>query len=346
MLSNNDSNRKKLITILDRRSQEVLQAFRRATIAGINDADVVSILEGINVYWKDIYRPALTSFSCEAVGGEISIAEDASLMITLSAAGMGIHDDIIDRSDVSHFRRTILGRFGLDKSLLVGDLLIIKGLTTALTFLQKSVPPEKRKAIIGALQNFFVEIYEGALMDISCRRNLSTDVDLFSEIIWKLTADGEVCSRIGAILGGGSENEIQALAEFGRRLGFVHHLGEEVNDSMNEEGALPHRIEFESVPLPILYASKASRNAFMRIESILGQPSLATNDVTDLIKLCWKSRAFAYAYQLAKKNADQGLDKLTVIRPGPARDALSLMMQVSLKVLRRARDLESRYSNC
>ncbi len=70
----------------------------------------------------------MTVYSCEAVGGRVSMAKEAGLMITLTAAGMGIHDDIIDKSQNKHFRETILGLHEIDNALLVGDLLLIKGL--------------------------------------------------------------------------------------------------------------------------------------------------------------------------------------------------------------------------
>ncbi len=43
-------------------------------------------------------------------------------MVTLTSAGGGIHDDIIDRSVNKHFRNTVYGLYGLNSALLVGDL--------------------------------------------------------------------------------------------------------------------------------------------------------------------------------------------------------------------------------
>jgi geranylgeranyl diphosphate synthase type I len=342
MLRKVDPNQKKLTMMLEKRSREVLERFSQEAVSGLSYPKLISMMEDVKAYWKDTQRPALTSFSCEAVGGQPSMAADASLIITLAAAGMGIHDDIIDKSENKHFRETILGRHSLDNALLVGDLLIIKGLSYSRKFLGKNCSPKKRGAVLEALQNFVFEIYEGELMDISCRKNLDTDLEYYSKIMWKLTADAEACARIGAILGGGSENDIQALAEFGRRLGFIIHLAEELRDSLNVEGGLPHRIEYESVPLPILYAAKSSKETYFEVKSIIQKPPNAKL-VSDLMKLCWKTKAVNYVYNLAKQNASEAAQKLELLTPSLARDALKLMMKVPLTYIKGEHYIETRY---
>jgi geranylgeranyl pyrophosphate synthase len=342
MLRKIDPNQKKLTAMLEKRSREVLERFSQEAVSGFGYPKLVSMVEDVKAYWKDIQRPALTSFSCEAVGGQPSMADDGSLMITLAAAGMGIHDDIIDKSENKHFRETILGRYGLDNALLVGDLLIIKGLSHSRKFFGKKCSLKKREAVLEAFQNFVFEIYEGELMDISCRKNLDTDLEYYCKIMWKLTADAEACARIGAILGGGSERAIQALAEFGRRLGFVIHLGEELRDAFNVEGGLPHRLEYESVPFPILYAAKSSKEAFFEVKSMIEKvPDAAL--VSELMKLCWKSKAVNYVHNLAKKNASEALQKLSSLRPSSAREALALMIRVPLAYIKGEHYIENRY---
>lgn len=342
MLRKVDPDQKKLTKILEKRSREVIERFCQEAISDFSYPDLISMAEDVKAYWKDIQRPALTSFSCEAVGGQPSMADDAGLMITLVAAGMGIHDDIIDKSENKHFRETILGRHGLDSALLVGDLLIIKGLIYSRKFLGKNCSPKERNAVLEALQNFIFEIYEGELMDILCRKNLDTELEYYCKIMWKLTADAEACSRIGAILGGGSENEIQALAEFGRRLGFVIHLREELRDAFNIEGGLPHRLQYESVPFPILYAARSSKGTFSRINAII-QKSLDPLLVTNLMEICWKTKAVNYVYKLAKQNASEAIQKLESLRPSSARDALTLMIEVPFNYIKHALYVENRY---
>jgi len=71
---------------------------------------------------------------------------------------------------------------------------------------------------------------------------------------------------------------------------------------------------FESVPLPILYAAKSSRKAFVKIDLNLQKP-LTLPSILEITKLCWKSKAFGYTYDLAKANAVEAVEKLDSLRP-------------------------------
>jgi geranylgeranyl diphosphate synthase type I len=283
-------------------------------------------LEDVKGYWKDFLRPALTSFSCEAVGGQPEIADDVSLMFTLAAAGIGIHDDIIDKSLRKHFRRTTPGRYGLDNALLVGDLLMVKGWTMIHEMIRKTGEPIKIAEIAKAYGSFSVELCEAELMEISCRRKLDTDLEYFKKILWKTSADMEACAKLGAILGDGSKNEVQALAEFGRRLGFMLRLADDVQDM---EENLPHRLKYESVPLPLLYAAKSSKESYIKIKSLLEKKLITSSDIKELFEVCFATEAFTYVLNIAKQNEREAARNLGALRRGCARNVLALMIKKS-----------------
>ena len=331
MSGDGDFSSEDLTALIKKRSQRVLRKFGLAAVSGVSDPQLLSILHDVKAYWKDTFRPALTSFCCEAVGGKPEAADIVGLMITVVGAGLGIHDDIIDKSLNKHFRMTILGLHGPDDALLVGDLLIIKSWATIGGMLRKTCQPKKIANVIEAYESFFIELCEGEFMEISCRQNLDTELEYYQKILWKSTADTEACARLGAILGDGSENEIQALAEFGRRLGFTFRLADDVKDSLNIEGNLPHRLEHESVPLPILYAAKSSREKFLKINSLLEKSPITPLDVGEFLRCCFETEAFTYVHKIAKQNAREASKKLSLLRPSTARNVLSLMNKKSLE---------------
>ncbi|MGD9131952.1 MAG: polyprenyl synthetase family protein [Candidatus Bathyarchaeota archaeon] len=286
-------------------------------------------MEDVKGYWTDMFRPALTSFSCEAVGGQPEIVDDASLMFTLAAAGIGIHDDIIDKSSKKHFRMTILGLHGLNKALLAGDLLIVKAWSMVHEMIRKTCQPIKIANIAEAFGNFSIELCEAELMEISCRKELDTDLESYKKILWKANADTVACAKLGAILGDGSENEVQALAEFGRRLGFMSRLADDVKDSLNIEGNLPYRLEYESIPLPLLYTAKSSKDNKFKIKLILEKSAITSSDVRELLEFCFESEAFAYVRNIAKQNARKATRRLRILKPSSARNLLELMVEKS-----------------
>jgi len=329
MFQDRNANPSELETILKQRGQRILDRFEEVVVAGVNNSELRSILLELTNSWGDMFRPTLTSLSCEAVGGQPERADDAGLMFTIMAAGIGIHDDIIDQSSVNHFRKTILGRHGLEKALLVGDLLIVKAWTMIGEMIMKTHQPNKIANIVKIYENLCVEICEAELMETSSKQKLRTYREYPKEILWKAMAEAEACTRIGAILGEGTDKEVQALAKFGRRLGFIGRLIDDVKDSFNLEGNLPHRIQYESIPVPIIFAARSSKKNFRKIKSIIEKLPITPSDSRELLKTCFESGSFAYILELAKKTKGEALRNLRLVQPSNARHILSLMVKRS-----------------
>jgi geranylgeranyl pyrophosphate synthase len=312
----------KLNTLIRERSEKILKKFGLVAVSGITQPKLLAALEDVKRYWRDLNRPSLTFFSCEAVGGNSDAAENAALMFTLASSGFGIHDDILDKSTSKHLRRTILGLHGMDTALLIGDLLIVKAWTLAHEIPRKIGNPAGISGILETYGNLSVEICEAEFMETQCRRKLDIDIDYYENILWKEMAETEACCRIGAMLGDGKPKEVEALSEFGRRLGFISRLADEVEDCLNAKGDLPHRINFESVPLPLLYAAKSSREKYVRIKKLVDKDYIDAPDVEELLKCCFETKAFEHMCGIAKKNEEEAYRKLDLLRASTAQNVL------------------------
>ncbi len=313
-------------------ARRVLERFGKITISGLSNPEILSIMEYINEYWKESYRPALISLSCEAVGGTSATVEDAGLVVSLIVAGMSIHDDIIDKSINKHLRtkKTVYGLYGSDKALLAGDLVLLKGLIIASEVFQDKISAKKYLDIIDALRKFIFEMYEGEFMEVCSRKNLGIGIEYQKQYLWKFTSDAEACARIGAILGDGSDAEVEALAEFARRFAFNLFLREELKDSFNLEDNLIHKLEHESLPLTVLYSAKDSKLMFRKIKSIVGKSRITKNDAVRLICYGYETGAYDYIYDIAQQNTKKALQKIAVLSSSSARKELELMIAKSL----------------
>jgi geranylgeranyl diphosphate synthase type I len=315
-----------LNTVIKERSNKILEKFGQIVVSQVKDSRLLAALEDVKSYWKDLNRPTLTSFSCEVVGGDPEMAENAGLMFTLASSGFGIHDDILDRSSNKHLRMTILGLHGADCALLVGDLLIVKAWTIAHEMIKKTCNPIKVADVLEAYGNLSVEICEAEFMETFCRRRVDTELDYYQNVLWKEMAETEACSRIGAMMGDGRPEEVEALAEFGRRVGFMSRLANDVEDCLNIKGDLLHRIQYESVPLPLLYAAKSSTDKYARIKKIVEKNHVGPLDAKSLLKFCFDTEAFEYVRGIAKKNKAEATCKLFSLRSSKARDVLLLLI--------------------
>jgi geranylgeranyl diphosphate synthase type I len=307
---------------IEERGNRIQQKFGKEALRGIEDPKLSEILTIIRNKRRDTFRPALTSLSCEAVGGSAQDADDAGLIFALVSTGVSIHDDIIDKSPRKHLRVTILGKYGLNKSLLVGDLLIVKGWSKISGMLERSMNPKKIAKVANLYGDFCTEMCEAEFMENSCKKQLDTDLEYHLKILWKAMAETEACTRIGAILGNGANSEVQALAKFGRRLGFTSRLADEVKDTLNIDGSFAHRLKYESVPLPLVFAATSSKDARLRIESIIKKRSMSSSNLRELLEICFDSNAFSYVERIAEKNVKSAASCLDAVKPSAPRDFL------------------------
>lgn len=315
--------------MIKERGRKTLERFQKAAVSGVTHPELLSVLKNVTSYWRENTRSPLASFSCEAVGGKPEMADDASLLFTLAASGISIHDDIIDQSKNKHFRKTILGEYGLDSALIVGDLLILKAWTMTHEMIRRIKVPSKIADIIETYGNLSLEMYEAGFMEISCRQALNTDMEYCQEILWHIAAETEACARIGAILGDGKNGEIQALGSFGRRLGFIFGIKSDIEDILNIEGNLSNKLEYERIPLPLLFAAKSSNEKFNEIDSIIKKPPTTPLESRRLLELCFEAEAFEYIRNIAEQNVAAACSSLQLLKPTVARDVLEFIVKKS-----------------
>ena len=119
-----------LIKELQERSK-YCHEFVRSTFRSerIEHPELRKALEHYFSYWNDFTHPGLFSIAFEASGGKPDKALRPQAAIAMIAAGFDIHDDIIDKSPRKHDHYTVLGKYGQDLSLLLGNAFMINGLT-------------------------------------------------------------------------------------------------------------------------------------------------------------------------------------------------------------------------
>lgn len=324
-----------LNSIIVRRTRQVLKDFAIVAVNGVTNSELLAILQEVISYWKDKSRLALISFSCEAVGGKPEIVDNVSLMFTLGCAGIGIHDDIIDRTNRKHYRNTILGLYNSEKALLAGDLLITKSLIAIEKIIKEKNHHFPLLEVINTFYNFSLEICEAELSEMSFRKKLGVVLDDYILMLKKTSADTAACCKFGAILGNGNKEEILSLEDFGRRFGFMFRLIDDVKDSLNRELMLSHRLKNESYPLPLHYAANFSAKNKLELEKIIKKNPL---DISAIANICYESDAFDYIKKVAEQNVIVAKEKLKNLRKSTenqikAQEFLELMINLAQKEL-------------
>jgi geranylgeranyl pyrophosphate synthase len=241
--------------LLEERSQKSLEIAKKEILQEkmeckeINDAFMYYIRN-----WNDVVHPGLLSIACEAVGGSADETIPMQVVMLLLSAAVDIHDDIIDESKTKYGKPTVFGRFGKDVALLVGDAFLMKALVL-LHKLEKQFPAEMMDAVWNIINSRFFEMGDAEAFEASLKGNIDISPEECFQILKMKASTSEAHMRIGAIMGGGEQDIVDLMGNYGRTLGILIGIREDFIDVFEPE-ELQNRIKNECPPLPILYAFK------------------------------------------------------------------------------------------
>jgi len=266
----------------------------------------------ITKYWGDVTRPALMSLICEAVGGNSERLTQISASIILISGAVDIHDDIIDKSKTKNSRQTVLGKFGSDIALLVGDALYFKGFTLLYQAIEKDFQPEVCSFVLETIKTTFFDMGDAEACELKLRGKYDVSPEEYIRISTKKAADVEAYAIISAVLGGGTPNQVNDFGKFGRLLGTILILRDDLLDLIDFK-ELTHRIYEEHLPLPMLYALQNPTSA-PKLKSIISQQTIIENDVDELLEIIEKSGSFKKYRNLLENLTEQSLKYISEIQ--------------------------------
>ncbi len=252
------------------------------------------VLRRFSRRWTDYTRAALMVMSCQAVGGDAKSVRQAAKGLVLAGGAFDLHDDIIDRSFVRTEKgmKSVQDLFGMEASLLAGDALMIEGLIQLSRM--PGVPEEVAKKAVKVIQEGLFELGSAEMEELQYIRNLDATPRSYLRIVRMKGADVESYTRVGAILGGGSVKEIDALGTFGRYLGMICIIRDDIVDTFNDLVECRSRLTKESLPLPVLYSLKDERVKAM-LRGFWSKPEngqITDDEIGKLIELIHENRGF------------------------------------------------------
>lgn len=206
-------------------------------------------------------RPVLLMLSAEALGCTDDSVLGVSVAVELLHTESIIHDDIIDEEMARRAKTTFHLKYGYSASLLTADFVFAMILAIAARYRDRRVAEE----ISGAA----LLMAEGEYSELTIDPQVySLTWDEYLKVIGDKTAAlFETSAKLGALVGGGSEKEVAALAEYGRSLGTAYQLRDDLLDWRSQDkivlGLLKNHSESEVVgkmtALSQTYAEEAKR---------------------------------------------------------------------------------------
>lgn len=191
-------------------------------------------------------RPVLCLAACEVVGGEEATAMPVTLAVEMIHTMSLMHDDLpfMDNDDLRRGKSTNHKVYGEDIAVLAGDALLafaFEHLATA----TKGVSSDKIIRSIGELAKSTGNegLAAGQVVDISSEGISNLGLEHLEYIHYhKTTALLEASVVLGAIMGGGSDEEIEKLRNFATCIGLLFQVVDDILDvtkSSQELGKTP-----------------------------------------------------------------------------------------------------------
>ncbi len=263
----------------------------------------------------DYARPALIRLSCEAVGGDAKLASLVGEALIMICGAFELHDDIIDKSYLRGPRRrkTILGKYGVNVALLAGDGLLIKGFSLLSKLYETSLPKELARSVIDLVCECFTELGSAEALELKFFGSLDIKLSSYLKVLRLKAADVEAYTRIGALLGGGSSEEVEALGRYGRLLGMMVIVRDELKDLLEYGSELLSRIRNEYLPLPLIYA--LNKPGFKdQIKALLSGGVVDRRVGLKLVRIAERSGGINYALRLLKRLGREALEALKPVK--------------------------------
>lgn len=265
-------------------------------------------------------RPLLMILSARLCGykgdrdARLSVAFEFLHVATL------LHDDVIDGAEVRRNRAAANTLWGNQAVVLVGDFLYSKALMLAIEYDDMRIMKALAEAANLMSEGEILQLLNLGRADLSER-------EYFEVIRRKTAALMSAACRVGAILGGASDDIIEKMADYGYNLGIAFQLADDLLDYTGtaEELGKPVGRDFaeRKATLPLIHAFKTSgeeekawiTHVFRDIDDKLA----IFEDVRNWVK---KKGGLEYTADVAKRHIANAYEALSIFPPGHWKNVL------------------------
>ena len=206
-------------------------------------------------------RPLILMLAGESVGIPGGKTDLAAVAVELLHTESIIHDDIIDNQIQRRNKDSFHLRYGNDTALLTADFVFGIILEIASRYNDPRIAKELSLAAL--------KMCEGQQKELNINSRRIQWIEYLTVISQKTAALFQTSSKLGAIIGGGNESEINALANYGLNLGIAYQIHDDILDWEQDdkflESTQDKRIQENIVSLKklrehsTLYAENAKR---------------------------------------------------------------------------------------
>lgn len=291
-------------------------------------------------------RPTLCLLACEAVGGDLRKALPTAAAVELVHTFTLIHDDVMDEDLVRRGRPTVAAIWGNPIAITAGDGLFAIAFRAIAE--NGRVPGIRRETVVRLvhrLSETCLGICQGQTMDLLLEEDPDPTVEQYMEMIrLKTGVLLEFALQAGAILGGGTDSQVEMIGKFGAPLGMAFQIKDDLLNLTGTEAVLGKPRGSDIVrgkrTLMVIHAlHNANRRDAKRLRTILDLPESKCTPtvVEEAIGILEQAGSLAYGEKTANDLIREAKSYLTALPRSEATDALRALHEMADFVIHRDR---------
>ncbi len=175
-------------------------------------------------------RPVLVLMGADAFGGRAPEAIRAAVGIETFHNFTLLHDDVMDNSDLRRGRPTVHKKFDENAAILSGDTML-----TLATQYVTEVEGGILRNVLDTFNAMAIDVYEGQRLDMDFETSDDIQLDDYIEMIKGKTGSLLGASvKIGAMIGGASEEDARLMYEYGMMTGLAFQIQDDWLDTFGD----------------------------------------------------------------------------------------------------------------
>ncbi len=282
-------------------------------------------------------RPYMTVKACEAVGGR---AEDA---VPFAAAAEFlhnftlVHDDVMDHDDLRRGKPTVHKVYGMPLAILAGDLLFAKVYDVTLKNKPPGMPPERLIESLAKITDAALMLCQGQALDMEFPSALDVSMDDYIRMVGaKTSALFRACAQVGALAGGGSDEQVDALGRFAWDAGVAFQIEDDVLGVTGDEMTLGKPVgsdirEGKKTLINIHALENSTEEQRRRISKAFGVEDASQKDIEVAVEALREVGSIVYARGVADEYVAKAFQSLEALPDTPAKEELKALVEYFVK---------------
>jgi octaprenyl-diphosphate synthase len=265
-------------------------------------------------------RPALSLLSAQALGGCSDRVIDAAVGIELIQTATLIHDDVIDSADTRRGAEVLNRLWGTHAAVLMGDFLLVRALEILVGLDSMKVMAAATRATRRMIEGEVLESQSGSE---------GRDSVYFTMIDKKTASLMELACELGGILGEGTPGQIRQLAAYGKDIGIVFQITDDMLDFIGDEETLGkpvgNDVRERKLTLPLIRAMDRCHNGEAeQIQQKVQRGVESEEDLQEVISFVERYEGIEQAREEARSYARSAIQNLDGLSDSEARNALEM----------------------